>query len=193
MSGLPPRARRNTRSPCWTAASSSTSCAPWPRWACEITVYPSHTPAETILATNPDGIFLSPGPGDPALLGDIVQTVRVLSHAKPTMGICLGNQIARLRLRRAYVQAAVRPSRLEPSRQRSGNGPGRDHLSKPRLRPGRRRLRRSRCGGLADQLERRHGGRPAASRRCRSFPSSTTRKPPPAPPTARAISPAFCR
>ncbi len=35
----------------------------------EITVYPAHTPAETILATNPDGIFLSPGPGDPALAG----------------------------------------------------------------------------------------------------------------------------
>lgn len=59
----------------------------------EITVYPAHTSAEEILASNPDGIFLSPGPGDPALLGDIVQTVRVLSHAKPTMGICLGNQL----------------------------------------------------------------------------------------------------
>ena len=59
----------------------------------ETTVYPSDTPAETILATNPDGIFLSPGPGDPARLGDVVQTVRVLSHAKPTMGICLGNQL----------------------------------------------------------------------------------------------------
>jgi carbamoyl-phosphate synthase small subunit len=59
----------------------------------EVTVYPSHTAAETILATNPDGIFLSPGPGDPALLGDIVQNVRILSHAKPTMGICMGNQL----------------------------------------------------------------------------------------------------
>jgi carbamoyl-phosphate synthase small subunit len=59
----------------------------------ETTVYPAHTPAETILASDPDGIFLSPGPGDPALLGEIVQTVRVLSHAKPTMGICLGNQM----------------------------------------------------------------------------------------------------
>ncbi len=59
----------------------------------EVTVFPAHTPAEDILATNPDGVFLSPGPGDPALLGDIVQAVRVLSHAKPTMGICLGNQL----------------------------------------------------------------------------------------------------
>ncbi|MBV9852660.1 MAG: glutamine-hydrolyzing carbamoyl-phosphate synthase small subunit [Armatimonadetes bacterium] len=59
----------------------------------EVTVYPADTPAEVILATDPDGIFLSPGPGDPARLGDIVQTVRVLSHARPTMGICLGNQL----------------------------------------------------------------------------------------------------
>ena len=60
---------------------------------CEVTVYPAHTPAEAILATDPDGIFLSPGPGDPALLGDIVRNVRVLSHAKPMMGICMGNQL----------------------------------------------------------------------------------------------------
>jgi len=59
----------------------------------EVMVFPAETPAEAILATDPDGIFLSPGPGDPALLGDIVQAVRVLSHAKPTMGICLGNQL----------------------------------------------------------------------------------------------------
>ncbi len=59
----------------------------------EVTVFSADTLAETILATDPDGVFLSPGPGDPALLGDIVQAVRVLSHAKPTMGICLGNQL----------------------------------------------------------------------------------------------------
>ncbi len=59
----------------------------------EVTVFPADTLAETILATDPDGVFLSPGPGDPALLGGIVQAVRVLSHAKPTMGICLGNQL----------------------------------------------------------------------------------------------------
>ena len=59
----------------------------------EVTVYPADTSADVILASAPDGIFLSPGPGDPGRLGDIVQTVRVLSHAKPTMGICLGNQL----------------------------------------------------------------------------------------------------
>jgi len=59
----------------------------------EITVYPSHTSAAEILATHPDGIFLSPGPGDPELLTDVVENVRILSKAKPTMGICLGNQL----------------------------------------------------------------------------------------------------
>jgi carbamoyl-phosphate synthase small subunit len=59
----------------------------------ETTVYPAYTSAKTILDTNPDGIFLSPGPGDPVLLGGIVANVRELAHAKPTMGICLGNQM----------------------------------------------------------------------------------------------------
>jgi carbamoyl-phosphate synthase small subunit len=59
----------------------------------EVTVWPASTTAEAILATNPDGIFLSPGPGDPALLSNIVNNVRKLIHAKPTMGICLGNQL----------------------------------------------------------------------------------------------------
>ncbi len=61
--------------------------------AAETTVYPASSSAEDILATNPDGIFLSPGPGDPALLGDLVENVRKLALAKPTMGICLGNQL----------------------------------------------------------------------------------------------------
>jgi carbamoyl-phosphate synthase small subunit len=59
----------------------------------DATVYPAATDADTILSTNPDGVFLSPGPGDPALLSNIVDTVRTLAHAKPTMGICLGNQL----------------------------------------------------------------------------------------------------
>ena len=59
----------------------------------ETTVWPAYTEASEILATNPDGIFLSPGPGDPALLGTIVTNVRQLVESKPTMGICLGNQL----------------------------------------------------------------------------------------------------
>jgi len=60
---------------------------------CEITVYPCTASADELLACRPDGIVLSPGPGDPALLGYIVDTVRRLIGVKPIMGVCLGNQI----------------------------------------------------------------------------------------------------
>ncbi|MCL5283190.1 MAG: glutamine-hydrolyzing carbamoyl-phosphate synthase small subunit [Armatimonadetes bacterium] len=60
---------------------------------CAAIVVPCDTPAEKILALNPDGIALSPGPGDPAQLGYIVETVRRLAGKKPMMGICLGNQL----------------------------------------------------------------------------------------------------
>lgn len=57
-------------------------------------VFPATTTADELLADNPDGVFLSPGPGDPALLGYAVDTVRTVAHSgKPVMGICLGNQL----------------------------------------------------------------------------------------------------
>ena len=58
------------------------------------TVYPATATAAELLADNPDGVFLSPGPGDPEHLGYAVETVRgVLASEKPVMGICLGNQL----------------------------------------------------------------------------------------------------
>lgn len=60
---------------------------------CEITVYPCTASAQELLSRDPDGIVLSPGPGDPALLGYVVDTVRRLIGVKPIMGVCLGNQI----------------------------------------------------------------------------------------------------
>ena len=59
---------------------------------CQATVIPCTTSAEDVLALNPDGILLSPGPGDPALLDNITDTVRKLIGKKPMMGICLGHQ-----------------------------------------------------------------------------------------------------
>lgn len=56
-------------------------------------VLPATTSAEQILALNPDGIMLSPGPGDPARLQPIVQTIRQLIGRKPIAGICLGHQL----------------------------------------------------------------------------------------------------
>jgi len=60
---------------------------------CTVTVVPCDTSAEAILSLNPDGILLSPGPGDPDLLDYIVDTVKQLVGKKPIMGICLGNQL----------------------------------------------------------------------------------------------------
>ena len=60
---------------------------------CRVKVIPAATPAEEILQLDPDGLVLSPGPGDPALLGRIVETVKALVGVKPIMGICLGHQI----------------------------------------------------------------------------------------------------
>lgn len=60
---------------------------------CETTVFPCTATAADILRHNPDGIMLSPGPGDPALLGYVVDTVQELVGKKPIMGVCLGNQI----------------------------------------------------------------------------------------------------
>ena len=60
---------------------------------CAVTAVPCTTSAEDILNLKPDGILLSPGPGDPDLLDYIVANVKELVGKKPMMGICLGNQL----------------------------------------------------------------------------------------------------
>lgn len=61
-----------------------------------VMVVPSDTPAEKALEFNPDGIFLSNGPGDPAVLTAAHETARRLAEVKPVFGICLGHQILSL-------------------------------------------------------------------------------------------------
>ncbi len=60
---------------------------------CHSTVVPCTASAEEILKLKPDGILLSPGPGDPDKLDYIMNTVKNLVGKKPIMGICLGNQM----------------------------------------------------------------------------------------------------
>lgn len=60
---------------------------------CRVTVVPASTSAEDITALNPDGLLLSPGPGDPVNLGYLADTVRHLIGHVPIMGICLGHQM----------------------------------------------------------------------------------------------------
>lgn len=63
-------------------------------YGCNVTVFPSATPAEELLATNPDGFFLSNGPGDPsAVIYGIETTKKLIESGKPVFGICLGHQI----------------------------------------------------------------------------------------------------
>ena len=58
-----------------------------------VTVVPANTSSEAVLALNPDGIFLSNGPGDPAALPYAVESIRGLLGKKPIFGICLGHQL----------------------------------------------------------------------------------------------------
>ncbi|WP_018228641.1 glutamine-hydrolyzing carbamoyl-phosphate synthase small subunit [Methyloversatilis universalis] len=61
---------------------------------CRLTVVPAQTPAETVLAMNPDGVFLSNGPGDPEPCDYAISAIRTfLDRRIPTFGICLGHQL----------------------------------------------------------------------------------------------------
>ena len=68
------------------------------RRGCSVTVFPAETPAETVLAMDPDGIMLSNGPGDPKENVIAVTQIRKLLGQKPVFGICLGHQLAALAL-----------------------------------------------------------------------------------------------
>ena len=64
----------------------------------DLTVVPASTTAEEVLKTDPDGIFLSNGPGDPAAVTYAIETIKELIGKKPIFGICLGHQILSLAL-----------------------------------------------------------------------------------------------
>jgi carbamoyl-phosphate synthase small subunit len=82
-------------------------------------VYPADTPAAGILATRPDGVFLSNGPGDPAVLEYAIENVRAILEADvPVFGVCLGHQILALAL-------GARTYKLKFG-HRGGNHPVRD-------------------------------------------------------------------
>ena len=65
---------------------------------CRVEVVPASTTAAEVLARNPDGVFLSNGPGDPAAVVGAADTVRALVGEVPVFGICLGHQILGLAL-----------------------------------------------------------------------------------------------
>lgn len=64
------------------------------RLGCELYVFPMYTPPEVILNAQPDGFFISNGPGDPAGAQSVLPTIRkILDVALPTFGICFGHQL----------------------------------------------------------------------------------------------------
>lgn len=60
---------------------------------CKLTVFPAFASVEEILKVNPDGIFLSNGPGDPYYIPQVIENIKELVKLKPVVGICLGHQL----------------------------------------------------------------------------------------------------
>ena len=89
------------------------------RHGCRVTVVPANTPAARIKELDPDGLFLSNGPGDPAAVGYAVKSIKELADGSlPIFGICLGHQLLGL----AYGGETVKL----PYGHRGGNHPVRD-------------------------------------------------------------------
>lgn len=65
---------------------------------CDVTVFPADAPAADLLAIDPDGIFLSNGPGDPEPVTYAIENIQKLSTQRPMFGICLGHQLMSLAL-----------------------------------------------------------------------------------------------
>ena len=63
---------------------------------CNVTVVPYDTPSGEILSLNPDGVFVSNGPGDPTDVPEVIETLRELRGKLPVFGICLGHQLIAL-------------------------------------------------------------------------------------------------
>ena len=91
-------------------------------YGCDVTVCPASTPAATVLATRPDGVFLSNGPGDPAAVPYAIENVKaVLAADVPVFGICLGHQILGL-------ASGASTFKLKFG-HRGGNHPVKDHAT----------------------------------------------------------------
>ena len=100
--GVPPlkRARRTLRVAAYDFGIKTNILRRLAAHGCEVRVFPASTPAAELLAADPDGIFLSNGPGDPAAVTYAIDHVRTLVEEadRPIFGICLGHQLLGLAL-----------------------------------------------------------------------------------------------
>jgi carbamoyl-phosphate synthase small subunit len=100
--GVPPlkRARRQLRVAAYDFGIKTNILRRLAAHGCDVRVYPAATPASELLATDPDGYFLSNGPGDPAAVSYAIDNVKTLVDRarSPIFGICLGHQLLGLAL-----------------------------------------------------------------------------------------------
>ncbi len=102
---------------------------------CDVTVVPAQTPASEVFALNPDGVFLSNGPGDPEPCDYAIAALREFIRAQAADVRHLPRPpVARSRGRRAYDQDEIRPSRRESSGHRPRHRPRDDLEPEPWLR-----------------------------------------------------------
>jgi carbamoyl-phosphate synthase small subunit len=91
------RARRNLRVAAYDFGMKWNILRRFTAYGCDVRVFPATAPASEVLAAGPDGVFLSNGPGDPAVLAYAIDTAKQLVDADvPVFGICLGHQILSL-------------------------------------------------------------------------------------------------
>ena len=185
------RPRPSTSSPT-TSASSRRSCATSSAGCHGARSCRPATPAAEVLAREPDGVFLSNGPGDPAAVGAPSTHVRDLLGQVPIFGICLGHQILAIALGGTTYKLPVRPPRRQPPRARPRR-PARVEITtpEPRLRGRRSDAPRARLevthvnlnDGVVEGMRRRDAARPSAC--------STTPRPAPGPTTPPTCSTEF--
>lgn len=79
---------------CYDFGVKTNSLREFSRFGCRLTVVPAETPASEVMALEPDGIFLSNGPGDPASMKAVIEEIKKLAASEtPMFGICLGHQL----------------------------------------------------------------------------------------------------
>ncbi len=115
---------------------------------CRLTVVPATTTAEEILARNPDGVFISNGPGDPAATGAyaVPEIKKLIDSGVPTFGICLGHQMLGLALGGETSKMHQGHHGANHPGEGLHHAQGRDHLDEPRLRGQSRKPARHRRG-----------------------------------------------